>query len=166
MIACHKSDDAGNMQIHLARFEDGKWNRRVLSTWDQSVEFAGRGAMPFIGIRVSAPQRIDRDVWSVSYRHRDLGSGALTFSEKTLRPVVTKVRKSRPEFPAELSQAELDFENIGVRRASDLGDAGDPDVRYIMKWDVLPANHDRKRSGPLPPPATLRVYKLVRKATG
>jgi hypothetical protein len=166
MIAYHKSDDAGNMQIYLARFEDGKWNRRVLSTWDKPVEFAGRGAMPFIGIRVSAPQRIDRDVWSVSYRHRDLGSGALTFSEKTLRPVEATVPKPRTELPAELHRPQISFKSIGVRQAHDLGNSGDPDVRYIMKWDILPANHDRKRSGPLPPPATLRVYQLVRKITG
>ena len=58
------------------------------------------------------------------------------------------------------------LDGIGVRRATDLGESGDPDVRYILKWDVLPPNHDRKRSGPLPPPAMLRLYKLVRTAGG
>ncbi len=47
---------------------------------------------------------------------------------------------------------------------ADLGGSGDPDVRYVLKWDVLPPNYDRERRGPLPPPAMLRLYKLVRGA--
>ncbi len=68
--------------------------------------------------------------------------------------------------PLELHRPEVEFDGIGVRRAEDLGESGDPNVRYILKWDVLSANHDRKRSGPLPPPAMLRVYKIVRAAKG
>jgi len=53
---------------------------------------------------------------------------------------------------------------IGVRTAGDLGESGDPNVRYILKWDSLPPNHDRKLPAgtPLPPPAMLRVFQLVR----
>ena len=166
MVTYHKSDTDGNMQIYVARFDHGKWTRRVLSAWDKPVKFSGSGAMPFIGIRISPPQRIDTKVWTVAYRHRDYGSGVRAFNEETLQPITNDIPRPRPEFPAELKRAEIAFKGIGTRQAHDLGDSGDPKVRYVMKWDVLPANHDRKRSGPLPPPATLRVYKLVRKATG
>ncbi len=162
MVAYHKRDGDGHMQIYIARFEGDDWNRQVLSHWNKPVPFSGRGAMPFIGIRVSRPQLVDGKTWIVSYRHRDFGSGTLSFDEETLLPLTSKPPKLQREFPAELSRPEIDFENIGIRRANDLGDSGDPDVRYTMKWDVLPPHHDRERKGPLPPPAMLRVYKLVR----
>lgn len=162
LIAYHKNDADDNMQIYLARFEEGRWVRRVLTDWDKPVKFSGYGAMPFIGIRISAPSPVDGDIWAVRYRHRDYGSGMVLFEEETLHPVNVKVPKRRSELPTELNRPEILFENIGVRRAEDQGDSGDEDIRYIMKWDVLPANHDRKRTGPLPPPSTLCVYKLVR----
>ena len=51
-----------------------------------------------------------------------------------------------------------------MRTAGDLGESGDPNVRYFLKWDVLPPNHDRplQTGDPRPPPAMLRVFKLVR----
>jgi len=162
LIAYHRNDDDGLMQIYVARFEEGQWVRRVLTAWKEPVPFSGRGAMPFIGIRLSTPRKLDGEVWAVPYRHRDYGHGMVMFSEKTLQPVQAELAPPRPELPAELHAPEIDFEGIGVRHAADLGEADGRDIRYLMKWDVLPANHDRKRSGPLPPPATLRLYKLVR----
>jgi hypothetical protein len=162
MVVYHKSDEHGNMQVYVARFSNGRWTRRVLTAWDKPVKFAGRGAMPFIGIRVGIPQFIKDDAWTVSYRHRDYGGGLLAFNEETLAPMTSKITLPHSRLPAELTRPEIAFKGIGVRRADDLGQSGDPNVRYVLKWDVLPPNHDRKRSGPLPPPATLRVFKLVR----
>jgi len=163
LIAYHKNDTNGNMQVFLTRFEGGKWVRRAITNWDKPVHFAGSGSMPFIGIRVSIPRKVGDDAWAVRYRHRDYGSGTVTFSEKTLQPIDVDLPEQRRELPAELNRPEIDFTGIGVRHARDLGDSGDEDVRYTMKWDVLPPHHDRKRTGPLPPPSTLRVYKLVRR---
>jgi hypothetical protein len=162
LIAYHKNDAAGNMQVYVARFEGGQWNRQVLTTWTKPVEFSGGGSMPFIGIAVSPPQRLGDGGWSVRYRHRDYGSGVVTFSDATLRPEPVKATKQQPEYPAELSRPELVFDQIGVQQAGDRGDSGDPAVRYVMAWETLPANRDRQRTGPLPPAATLRVIKLVR----
>ena len=165
MIAYHKSDADGNMQIYVARFGLGEWTRRVITSWDKPVKFSGRGAMPFIGIRISTPKRVKDGVWAVGYRHRDYGTGMAGFSEETLGPVKVSFTPPPPELPAELRRPRIKFKGIGVRSAGDLGDSGNPNVRYMLKWDVLGPNHDRKRTGPLPPAATLRVYKLVRDAT-
>ncbi len=162
MIVYHKSDAAGNMQLYVARFTEGKWLRRVITAWDKPVKFSGGGAMPFIGIGISAPQRVAEGVWAVGYRHRDYGNGTVAFSEATLNPVTSKFTLPPRELPAELERPEIKFDGIGVRRADDLGESGDPNVRYVLPWDVLPPNHDRERSGPLPPDAMLRVCKLVR----
>jgi hypothetical protein len=86
MIAYHKSDEEGNMQLYVARFAGGSWMRRVITTWDKPVKFSGRGAMPFIGIRISTPRRVGGMVWMIGYRHRDYGSGTVAFDERTLDP--------------------------------------------------------------------------------
>ncbi len=162
LIVYHKNDAAGNMQLYAARFEGGGWHREALTTWNQPVPFSGGGSMPFIGISLSAPQRIDPGVWHLSYRHRDYGSGVVGFSDATLRRVPVVLTNKRHEDPAELMRPEIAFDQIGVQQAGDLGASGDPAVRYVLTWDTLPANHDRPRTGPMPPPATLRVIKLVR----
>lgn len=164
MIAYHKSDAEGNMQLYVARFAERKWTPRVITAWDKPVKFSGGGAMPFIGIGLSTPQGVGEGVWVVGYRHRDYGNGTVAFSEATLHPVTSKSTPPPRELPAELDQPEIKFDGIGVRRTDDLGESGDPDVRYVLTWDTLPPNHDRKRSGPLPPAAMLRVGKLARNA--
>lgn len=165
LIVYHKNDPAGNMQLWAARFEGDRWNRQVLTTWDKPVAFSGGGTMPFIGIGISAPQRLAADVWGVRYRHRDFGSGMAAFSEATLRPlptVPTPPAERSTGYPAELSRPEIKIDQIGVHQTASVGAAANPAVRYVMVWETLPPNHDRPRSGPLPPASTLRVFKLIR----
>jgi len=149
----------------VARFERDRWVRRVITTWDKPVKFSGGGAMPFIGIRISAPQHVGDGVWRVGYRHRDYGSGAVAFREDTLAPVtgrVPAVRKHGSSMPAGLGKPEIKFKGIRVRQAGDIGDDGDANVRYVLVWETLGPNHDRKPAGPHPPASMLRLYKLVR----
>jgi hypothetical protein len=162
MIAYHKSDTKNNMQLYVTRFDEGKWTRSVITAWDKPIKFSGGGAMPFIGIQISTPQPEEEGVWVVGYHHRDYGRGKAPFHETTLRPVTLQSMPRLREFPAELSRPEIEFEGIRVRRSLDLGESDDPNVRYVLAWDVLPANYDRKRSGSLPPAAMLRVFKLFR----
>jgi hypothetical protein len=162
MIAYHKSDANDKMQLYVTRFDNGEWTRSVITDWDKPVKFSGGGAMPFIGIQISTPQPVKDGVWVVGYRHRDYGRGKVAFDEVTLRPVASRIMPRRRQFPVELSRPEIKFDGIGVRRAHDLGESDDPNVRYVLAWDVLPPNNDRKRSGPLPPPTMLCVFKLVR----
>ncbi len=164
MIAYHKSDANDNMQIYVARFVQSEWTRRVITSWDKPVKFSGGGAMPFIGIRISTPQRVGDGVWAVGYRHRDYGAGMIAFSEDTLDPVKWSFTPQPPELPAELLRPQIKFDGMGVRHAGDLGESDDPNVRYILKWDALGPNHDRRPAGPLPPDATLSVFKLVQNA--
>lgn len=164
LIVYHKSDANDNMQVYVARFDGGKWVRRVITSWDKPVKFSGGGAMPFIGIGSSEPLRLGDGVWGVGYLHRNYGSGLAAFSEATLDPVKASIKQPPPELPAEMNRPEIKFDGIGARHADDLGDAGDPNIRYMMKWDTLGANHDRKPAGELPPPSTLSVIKLVRNA--
>ena len=84
VLVYHKSDADGNMQIHAARPQDGKWQRHALTKWTKAVPFSGNGSMPFIGIRVGGIEKPAPDVFTVSYRHKDYGAGSLTFDARTL----------------------------------------------------------------------------------
>ncbi|MCP4786431.1 MAG: hypothetical protein GY903_31285 [Fuerstiella sp.] len=159
IISYHRSDANGNMQIYASRFENGQWVRHVLTTWNKPVDFRGRGSMGFIGIRISGLSKAAPGLFTMSYRHRDYGSGRLVIDEKTLRPT----RKQAPtgtNYPSQLKRPESAFEGIAIRRANDIGASGDAGVRYILQWETLGSNHDRARTGPLPEPGLLRLYRL------
>jgi len=159
VITYHKADSDGHMQIYAARFEEGHWVRRALTDWNKPIAFSGRGSMGFIGIRISALSRVEPGLLTMTYRHRDYGSGRLVIDEKTLRPIDRKLAVA-PDYPAELNIVESDFEGVSIRRASDLGHSENKNIRYILQWETLGRNFDRPRKPPLPPPSLLRLYKL------
>ncbi len=161
IISYHKSDAKGHMQIYVARFEGGKWQSRPVSSWDKRIVFGGRGAMPFIGIRVSGLERIAPDGFSISYRHRDYGSGRIVLNEETLMPVRKKVAVPH-EYPGELRRPTIAFDGIRVKFAGDLGEDPNADTKYVLRWETLDAYYDRPRKPPLPPAGKLQLVKLVR----
>jgi hypothetical protein len=158
VINYHKSDENGNMQIYAARPENGKWNIYQLTDWDQRIEFSGGGSMGFIGIKISGLEEAAPGLLTMTYRHRDFGNGRLFIDEETLKPSEQSV-ELLPEFPAELSRLESNFPGLGVQRISDIGDSGDPMVRYVIKWETLGRNRDRKRETSVGP-SMLKLYKL------
>ena len=161
MISYHKADEAGHMQIYVTRFEDGEWRSRPITSWDREISFSGRGAMPFIGIRISGLQAVEPDLWTLTFRHRDHGSGRIFLDEETLTPQQRSVAVP-PEIPPDLHRPGIEFEGVQVKTAADLGESGSPEVKYILRWEALPAHHDRPRQPPLPPASTLELVKLER----
>jgi hypothetical protein len=161
VIAYHKLDDKGHMQIYVARFQQGKWCRHAITTWDRKITFGGGGAMPFIGIKISGLQRLPPDMFFINYRHRDYGSGRIILHEDTLRPVIKDVTIPR-EYPRSLGQPTIAFDGMGVRMAHDLGKPKDAQSKYVLRWETLGANYDRPRKPPLPPASTLTLIELER----
>jgi hypothetical protein len=159
IVNYHKSDKDGNMQVYAARPKDDKWELHQLTDWDKPIRFSGGGSMGFIGIRISGLSQTEDGLLTMTYRHRDYGSGSLTIDEKTLRPL-EKAIAVVPEYPKALNQLQSDFEGMGIQRAKDIGDSGEENVRYILQWETLGKNRDRPRKPPLPQPSTLRLYKL------
>lgn len=160
LIAYHKSDAAGNMQIYAARPEDGKWAVHQLTNWNRRVEFSGGGSMNDIGISVGALEEAEPGILTLTYEHRDYGSGRIVVDAKTLRPLDRKISIAR-EIPKELDRKESGFKGMEIRRAADIGSPGDGSVRYILQWESLGANRDLKPPEPLPPPGMLRLHKLT-----
>jgi hypothetical protein len=159
VIAYHKLDDKGHMQIFVARFQQAQWCRHPITTWEKNISFGGGGAMPFIGIKISSLQRLPPDMLFINYRHRDYGSGRIVLREDTLQPVHRDVTIPRP-YPRALSKPTIAFEGISVRMAYDLGTPKDPNTKYLLRWETLGPNHDRPRKPPLPPASTLTLVKL------
>lgn len=160
VISYHKADPEGNMQIFAARPGKAAWTTHQLTRWNKPVEFGGNGSMGFIGIKISGLERVEPGVLTMSYRHREYGSGRLAVDEKTLRPLTRKIR-NRPTHPKELGRLQSDFKGMEIRRQNDSGDSGDGSVRYLLQWETLEANRDRPRTPPLPEPSMLTLHKLV-----
>jgi hypothetical protein len=156
----HKSDANGNMQIYVTRREAGRWVKHLLTDWTKRVKFSGNGSMGFIGIRISGLSRVAPGVPTMSYRHRDYGTGHLVLDEKTLKPLDQKIDPVR-EYPAALNRVQSDFPGMHIRRASDIGTPGKNSVRYILQGETLGRNRDRARQAPLPGPSMLRLHQLT-----
>jgi hypothetical protein len=148
------------MQIYVPRPEAGEWQRHLLTDWTKPVKFSGNGSMGFIGIRISGLTRVEPGVLTMSYRHRDYGSGYLVLDEKTLKPFEKKIDHVR-EYPSALNRVQSDFPGMHIRRASDIGASGKKSVRYILQWETLGRNRDRARQPPLPGPSMLRLHQLT-----
>jgi hypothetical protein len=161
MISYHKLDENGAMQIYVARFEDSRWRIQPITAWEKSIKFGGRGAMPFIGIRIGTLVTVQPGVLAISYRHRDYGSGHVCLDESTLTPVEKSI-KLIPEHPHHLRTPTMQFDGVSVRLARDQNQLDNPQTKYVLRWETLPANHDRPREPPLPPPSQLELIKMRR----
>jgi len=161
IISYHKLDENGHMQIYVARFQEGRWRCHPVTTWDRNIAFAGRGAMPFIGIRISGLRTLEPGMFSISYTHRDSGSGRVVVDEETLQPLDRTV-VAPSEYPKQLTKPTIAFEGISVRTARDSAEAGESDTKYMLRWETLGAHHDRPRKPPLPPASLLKLVTLKR----
>jgi hypothetical protein len=159
VITYHKVDADGNMQIYAARPEGGEWTTHLLTGWSKPVMFSGGGSMGFIGIKISGLSRAEPGILTMTYRHRDYGSGRLVIDEKTLRPRKKEIEVV-PEYPKELNTIQSDFEGMEIRRAQDIGGSNNAAMRYVLQWETLGSNRDRPRTPPLPQASKLRLYKL------
>jgi hypothetical protein len=163
IITYHKSDPEGNMQIYAARPKEGRWERHLLTSWSKPVVFSGKGTMGFIGISISELSRAELGILTMTYKHRDYGSGRLVVDEKTLRPQKRPKKQINivPDFPSELNHVQSDFQGMSIRRANDTGNSRSANVCYVLQWETLGKNRDRPRKPPLPQPSMLRLYKLI-----
>ena len=160
VISYHKFDAQGNTQIYNARREEDGWNIYQTSQWDYRWEFKGGGAIPFEirigGVRVASDGRL-----SQKYSHPKYGSGQWLLDETMLKPIGEAPLQS--SYPSTLGRVESEFPGMEVRWCSDLGASGEPQVRYVLRWETLRANRDRPRPGALPPPSMLKLYNLRNK---
>ncbi|MDA3925349.1 MAG: BNR repeat-containing protein [Kiritimatiellae bacterium] len=154
----HKFDTNGNTQAYAARFKNGQWDIQQLTNWDYRWEFAGGGSINF-DIRLSAIEQHGPGQLALPYSHSKYGSGLLIIDELTLQPIG---KEKRPRvYPSEIGKVTSDFPKMQTRTCFDKGITEDPTTRYMLRWESLPRNRDRKPAGALPEPVMLKLYKLV-----
>ena len=158
VISYHKLDARGKAQLFSARREPGAWHIYQTSDWDYRWVFQGGGTIRFeihVGPVVAGQDGSLTQTW----QHVKYGSGNWKLDPQTLKPV-GKAPPRRSGLPKGFSRVESTWPGMEVRTAADLGVEDNPKVRYVLRWETLPSNRDRPRSGPLPPPTMLRLYQL------
>jgi len=160
VIAYHRADERGHMQIYVARFDDGTWQSRLVTNWGKEVQFGGRGAMPFIGIRLGF-RHLPPNRFVIDYRHRDYGAGQIVLDDETLQAVDEQI-DIKPKLPRRLSRPTIDFPGMRVHLLHADGDVAVEDGNriHVLRWETLGPNHDRPRQPPLPPDSPLELIEL------
>ena len=157
ILSYHKYDAEGNTQIYNARLEEGGWRIYQVTDWDFRWEFGGGGTIGFEvsvgGVATEPDGRI-----SQSFSSKERGGGTWYLDEGTLKPTERLHRK--PTRPSSLNKVESEFPGMRVNWRYDTGGSGDPNVRYMIRWETLGPNRDRPREKPWPEASMLRLYGI------
>ncbi len=155
LFAYHKYDAAGNLQFFTARLSGKKWEIKQLTNWDYRWEFSGNGSIN-TEVQVGAFKNRGNGFYELGYNHIKYGKGTFLLNESL--EICGEVKK--PQALAEISKLEGTFPGLEVRTAGDLGDSGEKGIRYILKWETLPANRDKPWPEPWPDASPMYLYKL------
>lgn len=156
VISYHKFDEEGNTQAYLTRFEDGKWNTKQITDWNYRWFFQGPGSIAY-EIWLGEVKLRQDGYMEIGWKNKKHGRGTWLINDDL--QICGEVLKGR-EMPSSYGQVESDFKGMRVRSANDSGDSGDKDVKYFLRWEVLGPNRDLPRTGPLPEPSELTLYKI------
>jgi len=168
VVSYYKYDKNGNHQMYVAAFSGGTWRSRQLTNWDYRWDFSGGGSLPGVEVSVGNPRSVGRGKMRVSYRHKKYGSGHKEFKESDLKPdpvqtISTRTRakpKPRgPGIPGELHKVTSKFPGMSTMIGEDIGTPAAKNTTYIIRWECLPANRDRKPPK-IPPDSTLELIEI------
>jgi hypothetical protein len=149
--------------------EENRWVIRSIDDWgDYRWDFSGGGSIGF-EVGVSEIKPAGDGVLRVDWRN-GRGRGTVWLAEDRLSPTDPPKPGAQPGTSRSPSASgrpvvmppdpAAEFPGVQGRSASDLGDSGQPDIRYELRWHTLGPNRDRPHKGPLPPPSILRVVRL------
>lgn len=158
VLSYYKYDAAGHSQAFVARSEGETWQVAKLTDWDHRFELAGPGTLPRFDIRLGAVRPGNPGELLLEFGHVKKGSGVWVLDEQSL--AVVRTEPAKPHYPRSLWKVESSFPEMRVRYADDLGAAGEPGRRFILRWETLGANRDKPRPEPWPEPSMLRVVEL------
>lgn len=148
IIGYHKYDENGYNQLYVAKYINGQWKCFKLTDWKYRWNFGGYGSMKD-EIVIMAPQVISDGKMSLRYEHVKEGKGEVIFDENTF--VVVDNCKTSPFYLNEELQLRSSCSEMKVYTLF----CGD----YVLKWEALPPNRDRKPDGSLPEATDLILYK-------
>jgi hypothetical protein len=157
LMAYHKYDADGYLQFYTARLSGKKWEIKQLTKWDYRWEFSGNGSINF-EVRVGAFINRGDGYYELGYNHVKYGNGNFLLNEK----MEICGRVAKPAAPSLISKLEGTFPGLQVRTSGDSGKTDEAGVRYLLKWETLPANRDQPRPEPWPEPSQLYLFKLLK----
>lgn len=158
VVTYHKYDAAGNSQIYNARWADNNWAITQVTQWDSRWSFSGGGSIEF-DVRVEPIRSEGAGALYQGWHHWLRGRELWRLDPDTLVAVEQVPRVPR-DTPAALDTVESAFPGMQVRTATDLGESGEVDHRYLLRWETLGRNRDRPRDPPHPPASRLALYKV------
>ena len=151
----HKFDPEGNTQLYIARLNGQEWSYKPVTEWDYRWFFSGNGSINSEILLNGFRQRDDGN-YEVDYWHIKYGFGTILLNDSF--DSIGKVLK--PEPFGETMKPEGEFPCLQVRTSGDIGDSGEKNIRYLLKWETLNRNRDRPRPEPWPESSQLYLYKL------
>ncbi|EON79359.1 hypothetical protein ADIS_0161 [Lunatimonas lonarensis] len=154
IMAFHKYDEAGNLQLYVTWLEGRSWKTKQVTDWDYRWEFSGRGTIVF-EVKLGTFVRRPDGRYELGYEHIKYGRGTLLL-DKGLNPVG---EVNKPAALIEQVSLEGSFPGLEIRSTSDLGASNDG-YRYLLKWETLPQNRDRPYPEPWPGPSALYLYVI------
>ena len=156
VIVYHKFDARGNTQLYLTRYEAGAWRSTVQTDWDYRWDFGGYGSIDF-ELTVDRPFLTPDGRIAVDYERRGLGRRRLTSDGRTLRPLADEPQPAR--WPAEIADLRSPFEGMMLHTATDGGLLPDG-TTMLLRWETMPPNRDRRRTGEVPATGVLELYRI------
>jgi hypothetical protein len=160
VLTYHKYDDDGNTQVYNARREADGWKRYQATDWDYRWAFSGGGTIHF-EVGVSAVHADADGTLTQQWRNDAIGSQRWQLDPETLKGV-KQVPMPESWLPEGFGKVTSDFPGMRMKQAGDNGTSGDPDTRYVLRWETLPSNRDAARDKPWPEPVMLQLYSLAR----
>ncbi|MCL2304015.1 MAG: BNR repeat-containing protein [Planctomycetaceae bacterium] len=157
IVSYSKYDEAGHFQLMNARVEGKQFKIYQTSNWDYRWEFQGRGCIPMEISFGPVVSEANGDL-TQSYNHIKSGNGRWRLDPETLKPIGQAPPPTR--MPDEVYRNESRFPGHQRRSITDSGTIDEPDVIDMMCWETLPVNRDRPWEGAVPPPTTLRIFRL------
>lgn len=153
VVSYHKYGPQGNTQIYNARRTESGWDSRQATTWDFRWDFGGRGS---IGKKVGlSPIREEDGEITQQYWVDSLGTQKFRLDPATL--MVAEQIPYAQGYPEALKSVRSDFPGMEVQTQTQRTDDGS---LYLLRWETLGRNRDRPRSGPLPEPSPLVLYRF------
>ena len=155
LMAYHKYDQSGNLQFYVAWLSGNRWVNKKLTDWNYRWEFSGGGSINS-EVRVGNFKNRGDGYYELEYWHIKYGSG--TFLLNGSFDICGEVRK--PVSVVDQMKTEGAFPGLQIGTSGDLGKNMKRGVRYVLKWETLPANRDRAWPEPWPEASKLYLYKL------
>ncbi|NQY85598.1 MAG: BNR-4 repeat-containing protein, partial [Alcanivorax sp.] len=167
VVSYHKHDEKGNTQAYAARFEAGSWKIVAVSNWIGKHIFNGTGSGPAVfgtSLKLGAVRQHGAGQLALPFSHWKAGSGILLIDEQTLAPLGTELGQDKrmAQYPAELLKVQSDFKGMGVRWKGDQGVSPDSSTSYVLRWESVGSNKDRKLKGAQPQNSDLVLYKITK----